>query len=143
MKWFGLVLALMASPLAAQSVNFGDDGGEYSNDGECDDPRFEGFGMASTLSEDDIQADATDCRFFFEKGTIYFIDETAARAATQCDAIDFGNNTSEWANDGECDDRRFSGPGAAGSLAMADSFRDAKDCRRQCNRGRIYLRIYK
>jgi uncharacterized protein YdeI (BOF family) len=38
------IALLAANPLAAQSINFGDDASQWSNDGECDDPRFEGRG---------------------------------------------------------------------------------------------------
>ena len=39
-----------------------EDDGEWANDNECDDPRFEGEGMTSTpLLQEDVQRDATDC----------------------------------------------------------------------------------
>jgi hypothetical protein len=51
--------------------DFGDDAGDWANDGECDDPRFEGAGMTSTdLLQDDIRHDATDCNSAWEAGTI-------------------------------------------------------------------------
>jgi len=54
-----------------QRVDFGDDNGRWSNDGECDDPRFEGPGMTSTpLLADDIRHDATDCRQAYEAGRL-------------------------------------------------------------------------
>ena len=43
-------------------------------------------------------------------------------------AIDFGDDTSEWAIDGECDDPRFDGPGAAKKRLEEDRSRDASDC---------------
>ena len=38
------VFALMAGPAWAQDPSFGDDSSEWANDGECDDPRFDGAG---------------------------------------------------------------------------------------------------
>ena len=52
-------------------INFGDDNGAWSNDGECDDPRFSGPGMTTTaLLDEDILHDATDCRIAFEAGLL-------------------------------------------------------------------------
>lgn len=53
--------------------------------------------------------------------------------------IDFGNDSSEWANDGECDDPRFTGQGMAEVLLAEDARRDATDCRELFNRGMIRL----
>ena len=54
----------------AESIEFGDDASAWARDGECDDPRFEGDGMASTLSDADRGHDATDCRQLFKSGRI-------------------------------------------------------------------------
>ncbi len=43
-------------------------------------------------------------------------------------AIDFGDDSSFWANDGECDDPRFAGPGASSYMDENDLYRDATDC---------------
>jgi hypothetical protein len=52
-------------------LDFGDDDGKYANDGECDDPRFEGDGMTTTtLLASDILHDATDCRQAYEAGRL-------------------------------------------------------------------------
>lgn len=51
--------------------------------------------------------------------------------------IDFGDDSSQWAHDGECDDPRFSGPGSAAELVEADYFHDASDCRALLAAGRI------
>ena len=56
--------------------------------------------------------DATDCKAAFDAGTITLKEprtentDTPATAATD---IDFGDDTSHWAKDGECDDPRFEG----------------------------------
>ena len=93
----------------AGDIDFGDDSSEWANDGECDDPRFEGRGSADQLLDEDIRKDATDCRAAFEAGTVTFKDETASTTAAPAAAadIDFGDDSSQWANDGECDDPRL------------------------------------
>jgi len=114
-----LFLALAAAPVVAQEIMFGDDNSRWANDGECDDPRFEGAGMTQTpLLDDDIKHDATDCRTAFEAGTISVKGSAAmspkvVAADMILDGINFGNDSGEWNNDGECDDRRFFGAGMA------------------------------
>ncbi len=137
-----LVLGLLPGMGFAQSINFGNDGSEWANDGECDDRRFRGRGMASGLDRDDIGHDATDCRRGFERGQLKIWDFAAAKAATQCTAIDFGDDSSEWPNDGQCDDYRFDGPGGDYVLLEEDIGRDATDCRALCELGQIALRDY-
>lgn len=140
-----LVLILWAAAVAApaqQSIDFGDDSGEFARDGECDDRRFFGATMASALSLTEIGRDATDCRRGFEAGTLELWDMAAARAATDCAATTFGDDSSEFARDGECDDIRFEGIGAAALLLPGDTFRDATDCRRLCEFGVLFLRDY-
>lgn len=144
MKLLPLVLAtsLLAAPLAAQSVRFGDNSSEWANDGECDDRRFTGRKMATSLDNDDLLHDANDCRSAYKAGLIKLVDEKAARAATVCSKIKFGDNSSEWAKDGECDDYRFEGTGMTSIIAVDDIGRDATDCKRLCDIGSIYLREY-
>lgn len=122
-------------PSIASAINFGDDSGEWANDGECDDPRFEGTGSAAELVDADIRKDATDCRAAFEAGTVTLVDSSAADTledaadAAGSDAINYGDDTSEWAKDDECDDPRFKGTGVAAELLDADRGHDATDCR--------------
>lgn len=67
-------LFLSTTPAFAQTVDFGSDTSQWSNDGECDDPRFTGPGMTTmTLLEADIRADATDCKTAFDAGAITLI----------------------------------------------------------------------
>ena len=62
-------------PVAAgQLISFGDDTSQWANDGECDDPRFEGPGMAPTSLEEDLLRDATDCRVLFERGEVWLAE---------------------------------------------------------------------
>ena len=83
----GIVLALgfMSLTLPSQAQpNFGDDASQWANDHECDDPRFQGEGSATTLLEEDRGHDATDCRALFEVGRI-------ALRGDDDDGIDFGD----------------------------------------------------
>tara|TARA_R110000744_G_scaffold154245_1_gene268938 strand:+ start:1640 stop:2341 length:702 start_codon:yes stop_codon:yes gene_type:complete len=50
--------------------DFGDDSGEYANDGTCDDVRFTGEGRSILLTDSHIGKDASDCRAAYEAGTI-------------------------------------------------------------------------
>jgi len=124
------LLGIFALPSLAQ-VEFGDDRSQWANDGECDDPRFAGGGMADVLLDDDLYADATDCRSLFDAGRIRLRSSTG---------VEFGNDRSEWANDGECDDPRFAGGGMADVLLDDDLYADATDCRSLYESGRISLR---
>jgi hypothetical protein len=136
-----LVLATgWAGAGAAQQMDFGDDSSDYASDGECDDRRFAGPGMAVTLSNVNIGRDAADCRAALDGGRVVVWDFQLARAATDCNAINYGDDSSEWALDGTCDDPRFDGIGAAEDLLDTDMNRDASDCRRLCAFGAIALR---
>lgn len=55
-------------------------------------------------------------------------------------AINWGDDSSQWALDGDCDDPRFDGPGAHTTLLPEDTYRDATDCRALYEAGRIFLR---
>ena len=66
-----VVLTNPGNPQLANMVDWGDDGSDWANDDECDDPRFEGPGMTDTpLLDADIRHDATDCRTAFEAGEL-------------------------------------------------------------------------
>ncbi|MEM6666259.1 MAG: hypothetical protein AAF638_07625 [Pseudomonadota bacterium] len=131
-------LALACSPLAtswaqevdADAIDFGDDTSMWAMDDECDDPRFEGPGMAVPAIDADRFKDATDCQAAFEAGTVTLIAQSeAARPALRIDGIQFGSDTSQWSLDGECDDPRFAGEGmAAGLLLPEDAYADRTDC---------------
>ena len=117
--------------------DFGDDDSEWAFDDECDDSRFVGPGMTSTrLLDEDIGHDATDCRVAWENGELRFIG-----GGRQTDRPDFGDDDSEWANDGECDDPRFVGPGMTSTpLLREDMYHDAADCQTAWDAGEIELR---
>ncbi|ATJ81500.1 hypothetical protein ACFPTY_00845 [Halomonas beimenensis] len=61
-------------------------------------------------------------------------------AGNNSSGIEWGDNTSQWANDNECDDPRFAGPGMHSILLDEDRYHDANDCRRLYEQGQIYLR---
>ncbi|WP_119395244.1 hypothetical protein [Salinibius halmophilus] len=124
------------------SIDFGSNESSYAFDGECDDPRFEGPGMASFLSDNDLKKDAFDCRELMEAGRIS-LKATRGKGATNqtpASGVDFGNDSSLWANDGVCDDPRFVGEGMAGSLDDSNARRDATDCRQAYEAQTIRLR---
>ncbi len=132
-----IILALaVPNPVFASDIDFGDDSSEWANDGECDDPRFAGSGMTSTpLLDSDIRRDATDCRIAYNQGRITFKGQSAANTTIQ-----WGDDDGEWANDGECDDMRFEGPGMTTTpLLESDVKHDATDCRTAYEQGRLWL----
>ena len=133
----------------AATPDFGDDDGNYSKDGECDDMRFSGPGMTSTpLLDEDIKHEATDCRAAFNQGRLTFKgdDVTSATLASSVDSaqvsrIQWGDDNGDFANDGECDDKRFEGAGMTSTpLLDADIKHDASDCRTAFQQGRLALR---
>lgn len=128
----------LSTPAMSQDIDFGDDSGEWANDGECDDKRFEGAGMTDTvLLDEDIGHDATDCRKAFKAGTIrlrQIVTEDLIH-----DGINFGTDSGDWANDNECDDPRFIGEGMASELLKEDIRADASDCHAAYLAGRIEL----
>lgn len=130
-------LLLATTPiLAAPKVNFGEDSGEYTKDGECDDPRFSGAGMTSTpLLADDILADASDCRTAYKAGKLTLL------GVSDDGVVSFGDDNGEYANDGECDDPRFVGAGMTTTALLADDIlHDATDCKTAFDAGKLQLR---
>jgi len=130
-----LVFAGFASAAHAQpggEIDFGDNTSNYADNGECDDPRFEGDGMASILVSSDLRHDAADCAAGVAAGTVALkaLPVLADNAPSQAlDTIDFGDDASGFALDGACDDPRFAGRSMAGVLIAPDLGHDASDCR--------------
>jgi hypothetical protein len=120
---------------ASTDIDFGDDSGEFANDGECDDPRFFGDASAAELMDEDLLKDATDCKTAFEAGTV-LVKSTDTTATKN---IDFGDDSSRWAKDGECDDPRFTGAKMAASLDDKDIRADATDCKAAFEAGIVTL----
>jgi len=136
------VPAAPAAPVVSAAINYGDDSGEFANDRECDDRRFVGAGMATNLSWSYVGADATDCRNGVESGALKLWEPAAAAAATQCSAINFGDDSGAYPNDNECDDIRFEGLGVGSFLGVDNLGKDAADCSRLCSFGVVSLRDY-
>lgn len=121
-------------------IDFGDDAGNFANDGECDDMRFAGDGMTETpLIADDLYHDASDCRAAFAKGTIA-LAPLFMRLAGEAEIV-WGDDEGEFSRDGECDDLRFEGPGMTTTpLIPEDIGHDATDCRAAYKDGKIIWR---
>ncbi|MGD2166498.1 MAG: caspase family protein [Gammaproteobacteria bacterium] len=100
----------------AQSVPaFGDDSSMWSEDGECDDPRFVGDGMASVLLDEDRFHDATDCRTLYQSGSIVLVAGEAS-ANAHSGALEIGDRTLP---DGEYVDE-YSFSARSGQIAAID-----------------------
>jgi hypothetical protein len=137
-----------AQAAAADPVpDFGDDTSEYARDGECDDKRFAGPGMTSTaLLDSDVGHDATDCRVAFWQDRLTLREESStdedlpAAIREALEHIQWGDDQSEFANDGECDDMRFTGAGMTDTpLLVNDVQHDASDCKAAFRQGRLSL----
>ncbi len=119
----------LGSPALADdaALDFGDNSSVYANDGQCDDFRFEGKGMAEILLTDSIGRDANDCQAAFNQETIAL--KTLFTKPASDSAILFGDDASTYANDGECDDIRFVGPESGASIFLVEDVgHDASDC---------------
>lgn len=130
--WAGAVaFGLIAAPLPASAhpaIDFGNDGGDLAKDGECDDLRFIGEGMAEILLTDEIGRDASDCRSAYSSGKVS-LNPLFVKPASEGD-FNFGDDRSAFANDGECDDIRFVHDGSSGTVYLAEDVgHDATDCK--------------
>jgi hypothetical protein len=132
----------VTTPVTAGGINFGDDSNEWANDGECDDRRFIGPGMATSIAWMNVGRDASDCQSMMDSGDVRLFVLADSVAATTCSAIDFGDDSGGFPNDGECDDMRMEGTGMASIINSDNNFRDASDCQRLCDFGMIGLRDY-
>ena len=95
--------------------------------------------FAVVASIQDPGRDAADCRRLYDEGRVRVLS-----LDLDSGAIDFGDDASDSAQDGECDDPRFDDPRFEGegidSLPLAsDRGHDATDCRRLYDEGRIRL----
>ena len=112
-------------------IDFGDNSGSWSFDGECDDPRFDGEGMSEFPRGDHLKRDAIDCyRAFRDNG---HNNDFVLLSEVVTTNFDFGNDSGSWPFDGECDDPRFEGNGVA--AIARDEMGDATDCRRAYRAG--------
>ena len=74
-------------------LDFGEDTGRYTTDGECDDPRFVGEAAAPRATRSGIKTDATDCRILLRIGQVRWRVDTRAdrarRAVSDATWLDF------------------------------------------------------
>lgn len=131
---------IIVEPPEAFDTVYGNNSGNYARDNECDDRRFVGSSMATSLGWESIGRDAADCRAGVESGALTLWDQAAAAEQTVCEAIDFGNDNFDSANDGTCDDFRFEGLGEASHIFADATGGDATDCKRLCDMGMIFVR---
>jgi hypothetical protein len=120
-------------PLPPAAPTFGDDTGALGLNGRCEDPRFEGEGMGLPARVDHELADATDCQTLLANGMIQLYDPQ--EPLTPVDSINWGDDSSQFAFDSECDDPRFFGLGTANIQLTSDQGRDATDCRQAYESG--------
>ena len=131
-----------------EGLHFGNDLSLWAYDYECDDGRFEAIyspqhnadiTMSTVPSNNSVEKDATDCRGAYEQKRIVLT------AVAELDDISFGQNTSDYAYNGTCDDPRFEDvpgkePRMASYLSDLDWGADAVDCYRAYRDGNILLR---
>lgn len=125
-------------------IEFGLNTSIYADDGECDDPRFEGPGMASFTEQENLMRDANDCIRLYMDGMLTYSEFGSGATATESMMVDssginFGDNSSIYQNDGECDDPRFQGPGMASFTEQENLMSDANDCRQAYQAGNVTL----
>lgn len=140
---FLLVVTLLLGQATAQTLpDFGNDSGSYANDGECDDSRFIGPGRSTLTDGTHRWKDASDCRDAWREGTINWGNvQTSVQAHSHSfDGTSepfFGDDSGEYAFDGECDDDRFYGSGRSVLTTGSHRGRDATDCREAWRRGTL------
>ncbi len=109
--------------IVSDGIDFGDDLSTWSNDGECDDPRFEGEGTATTLLDDDMYHDATDCSAAYSSGTIQLAGG-ASGGGGSAEALAGSQRGRLDATDPQLSDNsyvdRYTFQGNAGSTAIID-----------------------
>ncbi|MEO5808036.1 hypothetical protein, partial [Devosia sp.] len=140
---FGAGTVTLKGDGTTAAVDFGSDTSKYAKDGECDDPRFTGPGTDKKLLAEDKMADATDCQALLNAGSVtlraVFDPNYVAGAPYDPGTIDFGDNASSYASDGECDDPRFEGPGLADSPVAENKWHDHDDCLAAFQAGTVAL----
>ena len=128
---------LPTAAMAQDEPYFGNDDSLFANDGECDDARFVGDGMAEVVMTDSIARDASDCSGAFAENRLQanplFAEPTIPGR------YDYGDDASDYANDGECDDIRFTGDYASGTIYLYEDIgHDASDCQAAVEQGNAH-----
>ena len=116
------------------AIDFGDDTGSWPRDGECDDFRFTGPG-ASDASYEELGKDASDCRMLLDRGQVWL----HPLIVNLDQGVNYGDDASDYAWDGECDDPRFVGSMVPAFMLIEDLGHDATDCRQLHQEGRISI----
>jgi hypothetical protein len=108
--------------IVSDGIDFGDDLSSWANDGECDDPRFEGEGSASTLLDDDRYHDATDCSAAYQAGTVQLAgDASGGGTSSELAGSQRGRlDTTDPVLSGNGYVDRYTFQGSAGSTAIVD-----------------------
>jgi len=133
-----LALAVFAAAnVYAEPIPYGVDSGQYTRDGECDDPRFTGPGVVTDNDWTSAGRDATDCKKAVTAGATFWYDPSNLTPVA-CDVTDFGDDSSSDANDGYCDDNRFFGM-TSGINFAEDNGKDATDCEAACEAKTIFV----
>lgn len=120
-EWAGMDLGGSGTAIVADGIDFGDDLSTWANDGECDDPRFAGRGTATTLLDEDMYHDATDCSEAYADGSIELAGGGTARASNELAGSQRGrlDTTDPTLSDGSYVDR-YTFQGSIGSSAVID-----------------------
>ena len=145
--------------VAKATIDFGVNGGDWAGDGLCDDARFAGIAISAMQTRDRIFQDAGDCAAAFDAGNVHikkgaFLTQTDADAAKKASQDfagtdlsqntgkpDFGDDSYGWADDGNCDDKRFVGEGMSRAPYMPFAVAaDASDCRAAWDAGSVTWR---
>ena len=136
-----ILAGLSLSPTATaqgSDINYGADDGNYANDGECDDPRFIGPGTTADVDWTSAGRDATDCRQAVKHNTARYRFDPLNLILTDCDSVEFGHDSSDYANDLTCDDPRFLSFTAPGITVPQNVGKDATDCKQACSLSLLY-----
>ncbi len=62
--------AAVADGIKSLTLDFGDNSGDYTDDGTCDDNRFTGEGRSFLTTDSQVKRDAADCIAAYQAGTI-------------------------------------------------------------------------
>lgn len=88
-------------------IDFGDNISNWANNGECDDPRFEGQGMAAFLIDSDIFHDANDCAALFNEDSIRLLGADQLILSSRLERGSLSGGDSMRPNDSYLDSYRF------------------------------------
>jgi hypothetical protein len=120
-EWASLDLntsSAIATVAGTGEIDFGDDLSTWANDGECDDSRFAGEGMANSVVDSDLYHDATDCSTLYAAGRVTFTADTANASESGPARGSLDTSDATLSGYGYVDTYTFDG--AAGATAVLD-----------------------